>query len=532
MSLMLAMMLSSLEANITSTSLPVVVEELGSTAQFVWIQNSFVLTSTVIQPLCGQLAEIFGRKSMIIGSVAAFTIGSTICGLAPGIEVMISGRAIQGTGVGGIFVLVDLIISDIVPLRERPWLLGLLMIASAVAFAVGPSLGGALTEFLNWRWIYLINVPLGLVCILALIIFLKLKRPLKSWKVGIREIDFVGTITLSVSSVAIMLALAETEGFWNSPVLSISFFCGCAGLVLFMILQNSWLCPYPAMPVRLFNSGSSLAFCLTLLSNGILMMVPFYWGIYFQAVLQATPFKAGIYLLGTVIVLVPAAMVVGALVTQTGRYKIAHIASFVLTTISMGGGMLLTERSGPTEWLSLEAIGAVGIAALLPTALPAAQAPLPDSDAAMVTAAFSFFRSFGLLWGFSIPTFVFNLKIERVVGNIDDENVRELLRHGGAFANARASFIAELGNPIKQEVITVFKQGLQAVWKCAFASSLLGLVIASLEKEYKLRTTLDSQFGLDESPFHEISQTIDDELGLEDLVAENIQEVRNTEVSR
>lgn len=498
-SLMVTLMLSGLEANITATALPTIVKELGTSNQFVWILNAYTLSSTIIQPPIGQLADVFGRKIPIILSVLAFTLGSLISGLSQNMTTMIIGRALQGCGSGGTFVLADLIVSDIIPLRERPQFMGLLMTGSSIAYAAGPSLGGFLTEYLLWRWAYLINVPVGAITMVLLTVSLNLKHQKHHTLLeAARKIDIIGTIVLSASTVAMMLALASDDGFWTSPALLSSFIIGCLGLVAFAFLQNSRFCPYPIMPLRLFNLASSLAFILGFISNGIMMMVPYFLPVYFQAVLQVTPSKAGVYLLATVLSLLPAAIAVGGIVTKTGRYKKAHIVSFTLMALSMAGFMLTNHKTSTGEWITLSIVGAVGIGGMIPTALPAAQAPLPEADVAAVTATFAFFRSLGFLWGFAIPSFVFKTEVGRMIPSITDERISTLLQKGGAFANARAEFMQSLSQPVRGQVLHLFTRSLRAVWRVAFAGSLVGLVFSVLQSEIKLRSTLEGDFGLDE----------------------------------
>ncbi|KUJ23229.1 MFS general substrate transporter [Mollisia scopiformis] len=515
MSVVFTQMLMTLGSNITSTALPTIIDDIGTSDQFVWIINAFSLSSTIIQPPIGQIADIFGRKIPTIISVLNFSLGSAICGISTNLTLMVIGRAVQGLGAGGIFVLADLITSDLVPLRERPKFLGLLLAGSAVSLIAGPFLGGIITQYLSWRWIFFLNVPIGGFIIVLLWLFLNLKHQQhRTWKHAIKEIDFLGTIVFSAAAIAMMLALASSDGFWTSKAYTLSFVLGCLGLILFGVLQNSRFCPSPIMPLRLFNLASSLVFMITFLSSTILMLVPYFLAIYFQAVLQDSPTEAGVDLLATVVVLLPAAMVIGGLVSKTGHYRIAHISSFALTAISMAGFMLTDDHTATMNWIVLSVLGAIGMGALIPTALPAAQAPLPDSDAAAVTAAFSFFRSFGLLWGFSIPAFMFNAEVENAITVVQDEHIAGMLLNGGAFGNARSEFIAGLSEPARTQVIEVFIRSLRVVWKGAFAISLFGLALAFLETEKKLRTTLETEFQIDDSPWKNSTRPVDSEIAL------------------
>ncbi|KAF2106337.1 major facilitator superfamily domain-containing protein [Lophiotrema nucula] len=499
--LIFTLMLSGLEANITATALPTIVHELGQSNQFVWILHSFTLASTVIQPPIGQLADVFGRKTPMLLSVLSFTVGSLISGLATNMGVMILGRVLQGCGSGGTFVLADLIVSDIIPLRERPAFMGILMTGSSIAYAAGPSIGGMMTEYLSWRWAYLINVPVGILALVVLAFSLRLKQQTrKTLAEAVSQIDFLGTIVLSGSTGALMAALSADEGFWKSGSLIAAFVLGLLGMISFVFLQNSRFCPHPIMPGRMFNLSSSLAFVLAFLANGIMMLVPYFLPIYFQAVLQVSPAKAGVYLLATVLTLLPAAMAIGVFVTKTGFMRSAHVGSFALMAVSAAGYMITDQHTTAAQWVPLSMIGAIGIGGMIPTALPAAQAPLPESDVAAVTATFAFFRSLGFLWGFAMPSFIFKTRVDDLIPKVAsiDSATADVLRSGGAFANARASFIRSLSAPARLQVILLYVQSLSAVWKMMFGAALVGIVVAVVQPPIPLRESLDSEFGVQE----------------------------------
>ncbi|KAL2128434.1 hypothetical protein VTI74DRAFT_9187 [Chaetomium olivicolor] len=202
-SLMITTLLSAVEATVVSTALPTIVHELQIGKDYIWVVNSFVLTSTAFLPIIGQLADSWGRRWLTIGSVAIFNLGSGICGGASSGTMLIVGRAIQGLGSGGLNMLIDLIICDLVPLRERGKFIGMINIFFALGLLLGPFIGGTIVEHSSWRWVFYLNLPIGGVSMVLLIAFLQvnyIKVPLSE---RLRRIDYVGNIMVigSTSSV-------------------------------------------------------------------------------------------------------------------------------------------------------------------------------------------------------------------------------------------------------------------------------------------------------------------------------------------
>jgi len=173
-SLLLSMIMSSLDITIISTALPKISQEFHAYESFTWVITAYMLTNTAIQPMFGKFADIFGRKFMMTLTLVLFVISSFVCGIAPNIGILILGRAIQGVGGGGISVLVNIIIADLVPLRKRGVFMGINGAIFSLSSIIGPLLGGFFTDKLSWRWAFYINVPIGALCLIIFIIFFNL----------------------------------------------------------------------------------------------------------------------------------------------------------------------------------------------------------------------------------------------------------------------------------------------------------------------------------------------------------------------
>ena len=503
MSLTITSLLAAVDLSIISTALPSIVNDLGSGTEFVWIANAYYLTTTVFQPLYGQISSIFGRRTVTLTAVVLFSVGSAVAGSAHSMGVLIAGRAIQGVGGGGITVMVQIIIGDLVPLRERAKFTSVVFIAYAIGIALGPVMGGLLTEHVTWRWIFYINLPIAAVSLVLLFLFLKVRSTETPLVDGLKRIDFGGNALLVASIVSILLALTwgGTEHPWTSAQTLVPLLLGLAGLGVFAWLQSTSYHPEPTMPGRLFANRTSLAaFGLTFVHSIIMNWVSYYLPLYFQSCLGATPTRSGVYFLPTAIAAMPFAIAAGLFLSKAGLYRPIHFAGVALLFISFGLFSRLSYTSTTGYWLGIQFIEAGGVGLLLPSTLPAVQAPLQEADMAVSTAAWAFLRSFGSIWGVAIPTAVFNSKVNQLVSRISVPALQHELINGGAYAKASKKFLNSLdGTPeVKREVLSVYVDSLKLTWQVGMAFCALGFICALLIKEITMRTMLDSELGLAE----------------------------------
>ncbi|MFN3866082.1 MAG: MFS transporter, partial [Demequina sp.] len=194
--LMTAMLLAALYQTIFATALPTIVGELDGVDQMLWVTTSYILAATVTMPIYGKLGDLFGRKGLFISAILLFMVGSVVGGLAQGMDVLIVGRVIQGLGGGGLIILAQAIIADVVPARERGRYMGVMGGVFAFATVAGPLLGGWFTESIGWRWVMWLNLPLGLLAIASAVLFLKIPaRP----RAG-RKVDVSGMMLLAIAA--------------------------------------------------------------------------------------------------------------------------------------------------------------------------------------------------------------------------------------------------------------------------------------------------------------------------------------------
>ncbi|KAI0400704.1 multidrug resistance protein Fnx1 [Xylaria palmicola] len=501
-SLAITSVLSALDISVISTALPSIIHDLGASPAYPWVGNVYFLTSTAFQPIYGQTANIFGRRSLTLIATLLFAVGSAVSGSAKNLNTLIGGRTIQGIGGGGINVLVELIVCDLVPLRDRSKFIGVIFIAFAVAVSIGPVVGGAITQRSTWRWIFYLNLPIAGVSLVLLFFFLRVKYTKDSAKNLFRRVDFVGNALLIASVVAILLALTYggVEWPWSSTRALVPLILGLAGLAGFLVLESSKLIPEPTMPMRMFSNRTSLgAFGLTFLHGILTYWITYYLPVYFQSVLEKTPTDSGVGLLPSAIGTLPFAMAAGTALSKYGHYRPWHFIGFALCALGYGLLTRLDSNTAVGYWVGIQILVAAGLGVLFTTTLPAIQAPLPEADTAVTTATWGFLRSFGGIWGVAIPSAVFNSRVNNLLGRVSDPTLRATLANGGAYSLASKEFLQSFNSDpeLKAAIVGIYVDSLKLSWQVAIGFSLLGFIVALVIKEIPLREEINTEFGID-----------------------------------
>ncbi|KAI4199284.1 MAG: hypothetical protein LQ346_002593 [Caloplaca aetnensis] len=504
-------LLTALEATITSTALPTIIEELGGASLYVWVINLYFLTMTAFQPLYGQLANVFGRRYPLIFATAIFTFGSGICGGAHNIAMMIAGRALQGIGgernsanafaAGGVNVLIEIVVCDMVPLRERGNYLAIIFGLIALGTALGPVFGGLIVQHSSWRWCFYLNLPIGGAALVMLVAFLQVNWEKETnVRTKLRRIDWIGNTLFVASVVAVLIALswAGTVYAWSTFRIIVPLVLGFVGFAVFLLYESSKFCAEPTMPVHLFTNRTSLvAFILTFLHSVVTIWALYFLPIYFQGVLGSSPGRSGVQLLPTVLFLIPFAATGGKLVARFGRYRPIHLAGFAIMVVGFGLFSILSATSPTAAWVIYQAIEAAGAGLIIPALLPAVQAPFSDADTALATSTWAFVRSFGLVWGATIPAAIFNNRFDELArGRVRDPAILSVLTGGQAYQHATRQFLDSLPREVARQVSAVFLETLKRTWQVAIGFAGLGFVLVSLEREIKLRQDLNTEFGV------------------------------------
>jgi EmrB/QacA subfamily drug resistance transporter len=388
--LMLAIALTALDATIVSTVMPTIAGKLGGLSQFSWVFSVYLLTSTVTVPLYGKLADIYGRKPVLLFGCGAFIAGSALCGAAGSMEALILFRAVQGLGAGAVQPVTMTIIGDSFSIQERAKLQGLFSSVWGVTALAGPAVGGLITDGLSWRWAFLINIPLGLACIVFLWRFFQ-EQPEKHSHV----LDYWGTLLLTGSVIALLLGLlqgVDRYGWSGGPTLALF---GTAALLLALFLAQERKAAEPVLPLWLFRNKVIAVSCLAVFAGGGLMFgVSSYVPLFAQGVRGGSAIDAGLIVLPMSISWPLGSILGGRIILLRGYYLSALIGGALLI---LGTASLLALSRDSSVAISIFAVTVIGIGMGLTTSalMISVQNAVEWRYRGVATASTQFFRTIG-----------------------------------------------------------------------------------------------------------------------------------------
>ncbi|MBP1850222.1 MDR family MFS transporter [Rhizobium halophytocola] len=347
--LMTGMFMATLDNQIVATALPTIVGEFGALERFGWVGSAYLLASSAVMPIYGKLGDLFGRKYVIMAAVAIFTMGSLVCGLAVSMNTLIAARVLQALGGGGIMVSIFSVNADLFAPRERAKYQSYSSLVLMMSGAIGPVLGGTLSDLFGWRSIFLVNLPIGIAVLILLAILLPYRRPQRRPK-----IDFLGAALLA-GAIATVVLWADSGQIFGSLVASGSLMT----LALGALCATAWVfverrAPEPVMPLSLFKSPTfSLMLVISIGSGAVGIGMVNYTALFLQTTTGLSPSLAGLMFVITTGGIAAGSLTAGRLISRSGRYKIFSIAS----TATMVLAMLLFSRLGAGTPIIL--IGAV-----------------------------------------------------------------------------------------------------------------------------------------------------------------------------
>lgn len=391
--LMLAMLLGALDQTIVATALPKIATDLHGLSKLSWVATAYLLTSAVATPLYGKIGDQFGRKKIFQISIIIFLIGSALCGQARNMDQLVAFRALQGIGAGGLMSLAMTIIGDIVSPRQRGKYLGYLGAVFGISSVAGPLLGGFLTDSsLGWRWIFYVNVPLGIIALIT--IAARLHLPVKRSN---KRIDYFGSALLAVTVVPIILATVwgGITYPWASTTIIGLFGGGILAGILFVLWERR-LGLDAIIPMHMFKSSIfSVSIILSLLSGLAMFAGILFIPEYQQIVRGYSAIKSGLFLLPLVFGLLGALIISGRLITKTGHYRIFPLIGTAVTALGLWlFSHLGTNTSQLTLSIWMVVLGA-GIGSFMQVMTLAVQNSVPREELGVSTATATFFRSMG-----------------------------------------------------------------------------------------------------------------------------------------
>ncbi|KAH0434177.1 hypothetical protein CcaCcLH18_05501 [Colletotrichum camelliae] len=488
-SLCLSVALSALDMTIVTTAIPNIVASLDSVAGYIWVGSAFILGFTAVTPIWGSVADLWGRKPIILLALTIFLVGSLLCALAPHMDALIAGRAVQGVGASGMGVMVNTIICDMFSLRDRGLYLAITSIIWAIGSAVGPVLGGVFATRLDWRWCFWINLPIGGVVFIVLFLFLDLPSPNTSVAAGLKAIDWTGSVFCMGGSLMVLLALdfGDVTHPWSSATVICLIVFGLIAIGIF--LMNEWkLASNPVLPLRLLASWSKAAAYFVFAFNAFVFIgITYYLPLYSQAVLGVDALTSGLYLLPLIVSCSLSAACAGVFIQKTGRYRVLMYAAQVLLTLGTGLLINLEFERNLAKLFVFQILTGIGVGLNIEAPVLAAQAATTVRDTAAVLATMSFLRSIATAISVVVGGVIFQNQMKAGNAALADQIGHDLAsRFDGDNASAHVEEIGLLSADQQVPVRQAYFGALRTVWIMYVAFAGLATVLNLFVSEYHL----------------------------------------------
>jgi EmrB/QacA subfamily drug resistance transporter len=482
--LLLVMFLAALDQTIVATALPTIVGDLGGLSHISWVVTAYLLAQTVVTPLYGKLGDLYGRKIVLQSALVVFLIGSALCGLSTSLDELIAFRALQGLGGGGLMVSAQATIGDVVPPRERGRYTGLFGAVFGLASVAGPLLGGFLTSDLSWRWIFYVNLPLGVAALFVLAATL----PAASERVH-HTIDYLGIVLLGAGLSAIVLgaSLGGTSYAWGSATIVGLGIGGVLALAAFLVCERH--AREPVLPPHLLSNPvfavtSAVGFVVGFALFGAVTYLP----LFLQVVKGASPTGSGLQLVPLMGGLLVTSIASGQVITRTGRYKAFPIAGTAVMTLGLYLLSTMSSSSGVgTIFVYMFVLG-LGLGMVMQVLVLAVQNAVEYADLGVATSGATLFRSIGGSLGTATLGAIF-------ANRLGDELKRLLpaglvAKAGNSRGEVDPKQIARLPAPLHADYLHAFTNSLSSVFVTAAGFAAVGFVLTWFIRELKLRETV------------------------------------------
>lgn len=477
--LIITLFLSALDNTIVGTAMPTIVGEFGGLARYTWVTTAYIITSTISTLVLGKLSDLYGRRKVYLLTIGGFLAASALCGMAQNMDQLIAFRALQGLGGGGIMGLTFAIIGDVVPMRDRGRYFGLFTGVFAIAGVAGPLVGGLIVDNTSWRWIFYVNLPLGLLAITMVVRTLKLPHVTRTVR-----LDVLGAVLLSATICALMIPLefGSTEG-WTSPGILLSFVA--AALLLAGFVWQERRAPEAILPPRLFSHDIvRTSMLLALLAGAVMMTGSLFISMWFQFVRFMSPTEAGLSTMPVMIGITFSSAITGRLISKWGVYKRFPLMGLPLLL----AGYLLTTRIGPDTHVIFLSFAmllmGLGMGLTMPTISIANQNSADPRDLGIATSAGNFFRNLGSAIGLAAYGSIFNA----VARSELRANLPADQQQGDVLAIIRQpDRVEQMSQPVIDAIHEAISRGVVRVFEVSCVVLVACMAVALVLREEPLR---------------------------------------------
>lgn len=503
--LMLIMLMSSLNQTVLSPALPTIVGELDGVEHMSWVITAFILVSTIMMPIYGKLGDLWGRKPLLIFAIIAFSAGSVTGALSDSMTTLIISRGLQGLGGGGLMILSQAVIADVIPARERGKYMGALMGVFAFSSVAGPLLGGWLTEGPGWRWGFWMNVPLGVLALLAAIFLIPHTNRVERTERA--RIDVLGMALLAAATACLVLAMTwgGNQYDWNSPTIIGLLVATVVAVLVFIPVEMK--ASEPVMPLVLFADRNFNLTVIASLCMGIAMFGAIgYMPTYMQMVLGVDATAAGLLMIPMMGTMLITSVAVGVIVSKVGRYK----AFMVVGSLLIAAGLYFLSRlEVDTETykicLALAVIG-LGLGMSMQLLTLVVQNSFPLKMVGTATASANFFRQVGATVGSALVGGLFTARLKDLLEERLAPIIAQAQQSGqpmslGSTNSLTPAVVNALPDQIREIIVGAYNDALTPIFFWIMPLGIIAAVVLLFLQEKDLATTVDGS-GRSETTSH------------------------------